>query len=598
VLSVRLETITVLDSSTPSTGSRKGHIQIYALGVGLAAPFPGDRIRACGNLQLPVKPAVPGVFDYADFLANRRVDAVMYTGGVALRDWGDSGRFTWQRWGWRVHQYVVRRFEKSLTPEQTAVMAGLVVGQRPRFHPELKDIFLRSGTMHVLVASGSNVAFVMLMWFIAMRCLRVPNKWALTSSLAPVWIYVLVSGGDAPLVRAAIMGSTLLLSHLLRRWDRPFNALGLAAWIILIANPRSLFDLGFQMSFLTVAGLLLTMPWVESYCRPLPAPIAWPLRVLSTSVVAQMWLVPVGVHSFHYLYPWSIFSNMLVVPAAGLGLPLGIALVAFDAVGPIVRLYAHGLLWLVGFMAAHLGARWWIAPWPPLAVAAYYAVCLSLPKIKTSALARLWSMAGAATFVLSLAMRPSVGNAPFTATWINTGRALATLVETRNDRCLFLPLRATADSNIERVVLPYISTERKSPIRAVITDNPDFKKSRLAQELLDVCAVSTVSVCEAPVIWMRAGGQTLLLTSALTTRVQRYILEHIDKPPDVIAAHFPPNWHWDNDFVVKFKPALIVETGSPRGGDNNSPWPDVPVVVPQKLGLYRWSPATPNDPVH
>ena len=61
--------------------------------------------------------------------------------------------------------------------------------------------------MHVLVASGSNVAFVMVLWFILARCLRVPNSAAIGTSFAPVWAYVFISGGDAPIVRAAIMGS-------------------------------------------------------------------------------------------------------------------------------------------------------------------------------------------------------------------------------------------------------------------------------------------------------------------------------------------------------------------------------------------------------
>ena len=340
VLSVQLETMTLLSSTGTTTQSLSEQVMVYALGQNASADMPGDRIRACGALHQPASPMVPGAFDYADFLANRQIQGVIYTGGVSLHNWGDSGRFVCQRWGWKIKQFVIRKFEKTLTPEQTAVMAGLVVGLRPRFHPELKEIFLRSGTMHVLVASGSNIAFVILMWFIALRCVRVPSRWALTTSLAPVWLYVLVSGGDAPLMRAAIMGTTMVLSHLLRRWDRPFNALGLAAWIILIANPRSLFDLGFQMSFLTVTGLLLTMPAAEFVCGVLPSLLRWPFRVLAASMTAELWLVPVCIHSLHYLYPCSILSNILVVPTAEFGLPLGVAVTVCEKLGPLVRLYA------------------------------------------------------------------------------------------------------------------------------------------------------------------------------------------------------------------------------------------------------------------
>jgi competence protein ComEC len=595
VLPVQLETLTLLSSTGAVTQSRNEQVMVYALGRPTSSPWPGDRIRACGAMHAPASPMIPGVFDYAEFLANRQVQGLIYTGGASLHNWGDSGRFRCQRWGWKIKRHVIRQFEKALSPEQTAVMAGLVVGQRPRFHPELKEIFLRSGTMHVLVASGSNIAFVILMWFAALRGLRVPSRWALASALAPMWLYVLVSGGDAPLVRAAIMGSTMILSHLLRRWDRPFNALGLAAWIILIANPRSLFDLGFQMSFLTVTGLILTLPAVEFLGDALPNIFRWPLRILAASVIAELWLIPVCLHSLHYLYPFSIFSNMVVVPSAEFGLPLGVAVTVCGWLGPLVRLYAQTLLWLVGMMALHLGMRWWLAPLPFAGVIGYYTVCLSLPKIRISMLARFWLAIGVMVFAGAqwVAMRHAKKISGLSVTWINTGRVLSTLVETPSARFLFLPDRAAVGSNVERILLPYIATERKRPITAMLLESPDFATSPIGKELRRTCSISTVNACAAPVAWAEAEGRRVLFATVFTLRVQRYLARHMKDHPDVIAAHFPPHWKWDDEFVERFKPKIMIETGSPRkGAGNNSPWPDVPIVTPQKLGLYTWPPPT------
>jgi ComEC/Rec2-related protein len=593
IVSVQLETVTMFVSTSVLTQSTAERVLVTVLGNKIPAISPGDRVRACGSLRAPSSSAAPGTFDYADFLTNRDVRAVMYTGPASFYNWGDSGLRRWQRWGWSLKQFAERRFQATLAPQQAAVMAGLVVGERPRFHPELREIFLRSGTMHVLVASGSNVAFVMLLWFVVLRALRVPSAWALGASFAPVWAYVLISGGDAPIVRAAIMGSTLTLAHLLRRWDRPFNALGLAAWIILIAKPRSLFDVGFQMSFVTVTGLMLTMPSVEPLCARKSVWLAWPLRVLAASVIAELWLIPVSVHSFHYIYPLGIFSNMLVVPMAGLGLPMGLAVIISTKMAALVGAYAQALLWLVGSLAAHLGLRWWLAPFPLVAVVAYYVVCAALPRSREKTLAGCAVVAGSIVFTFAQ-LAPGCfrrDQAPLTLSWVKTGRALATLVESRRgDRVLVLPRRAAEAQNLERTLLPFLVTSKARPIRALLTENAEMTTSVAGQELLRSCSIADVRVCTAPIAWVEAGGHSALLVSVFTTRAQRYLLQHMHSNPDVIAAHFPPNWHWDDEFVKRFKPTLVIETAMPRqGAGNNSPWPDVRVVFPQKQGWYEWS---------
>src|SRR5207247_1401312 len=120
---------------------------------------------------------------------------------------------------------------------------GLVVGTRPRFNAEIRHIFLDSGTMHILVASGSNVAFVMAFWFFICRLLfRLPRRWCLLSSLPLIGGYVVVAGADPPICRAGLMATVGIVSYLLAREDRPYHALALAAWVILIIEPRALFD--------------------------------------------------------------------------------------------------------------------------------------------------------------------------------------------------------------------------------------------------------------------------------------------------------------------------------------------------------------------
>jgi competence protein ComEC len=210
---------------------------------------------------------------------------------------------------------VVSVFERRLEKEEAAIFSGLVAGRRPRFQDEVKRVFTESGTMHVLVASGSNIAFVAGLWYLLVRLIvRWPRTVALLSSLPAVWAYAFLAGLDAPILRAAIMATLGFIAHALGREDRAFHALGVAALGMLIVDPLLISDLGFRMSFLTVTGILLTLPRISLLIPP-----SWNLgrkivQLLAASLVAEAWLVPITMGVFKRIYPMGLPANTLVVP--------------------------------------------------------------------------------------------------------------------------------------------------------------------------------------------------------------------------------------------------------------------------------------------
>ena len=330
VYEVDAETVQPFDDTLHSA---RGRLLVHVLTSTVAVAEAGDRVRAYGRLNRPANARTPGSFDYRAFLQARSIGAIAYAGPNGFENLGRAGGFSARRLGGRLERWVAGCFARRLSPESAAVLAGLTVGERPRFFPDVRRAFIESGTMHVLVASGSNVGFLVATLCLLAAALRVPREAAIVASLPVVWLYVLVVGGDAPIARAGTMATLFALAQILGREDRAFHALALAALVSVLLDPASLYDVGLQMSFLTVFGFRFHLPPLEKGLAQAPPWTRWPLRALAASFIAQLWLMPISAAVFHRLYPVSLAANLVIVPAASAGLAVGSALAGLDTAG-------------------------------------------------------------------------------------------------------------------------------------------------------------------------------------------------------------------------------------------------------------------------
>ncbi len=575
--------------------SSQGQLLLQILNSTAPIAAPGDRLRMIGRLQRPRAALVPGVFDYQDYLSDKGIHTTVYTSSRSVDNLGDSGRNPFTRFGWRVKQKAVAVFERTLDGEQATVLSGLAVGNRPRFYPDLRRIFIESGTMHVLVASGSNVAFVIALCFLMLRVLLIPPRWSLALTLPCVWVYVWLAGADAPIARAGVMGTIGVLAFLLDRENSAAHALGVTALVILIASPRALFDIGFQMSFVTVFGLIYFLTPLETLISKAPIWTRWPIRLLAATLTAQIWLVPITAATFQRFFPIGLVSNVIVVPLAGLGLSAGALLAAASKIPGVVwtvKMYLHALIGIVRFFSDHWGNGLWVAPFPMVAVIGFYLGCFSVVGLRRSLACRIIFGGGlvliAIGFVSNLRQmkRPDT----LTVTWIDTGKRLTALIETTDGkRVLINPGPLEPYDTTERILMPFLTRRGIRSIDAVfLTDrNPDRTAS--VASLMKWVNVSTVIYCGSSLLQITSGNDTLIFCEPLKLAEQDYLLSLPIKRTVLIQSHFPRNWRWREEFLTRFKPKLVVETNNVSDfRPSVPPWEDVPMVVPQKLGWYRW----------
>jgi competence protein ComEC len=351
------------------------------------APHHGDRIQFHAKLHPPTGSFNPGGFDYAAYLERQGIEAVgTVSGPDAVRVISTGG----SEWGWAVWNRIDRwrgtirdAAIRSLEQPALGVFLGIVIGERGYLDQELQDWFMVTGTVHLLSISGSHlglVAFVMF-WLVRYAVLRLPSPWLLTLSrvLTPsrvaviltwpvVALYTLLAGAELATVRSLVM-ITVGLATVWLGYERHLRHATAAGAILIVAHdPRAVFDISFQLSFLSVLTIVQCVWWLEQREDGTETTgSTWAGRIwkysaeaLAISGAVTLATLPLVALYFHQV-PWlGIVTNLVAVPFTGavlvpLGLLSGVWTVAAGAETIPAGFWQERLLeWLVQ------GLRWFV----------------------------------------------------------------------------------------------------------------------------------------------------------------------------------------------------------------------------------------------
>ncbi len=328
----------------------------------------GDRVAAWTTLRAAED--VTSGFAAWGYCKSARLVARLPGAGAALRGFAA-----------RLRERAREAFARAMEPgTERGLVLAMVLGDRSEVDDETAAAFRASGTYHVLALSGAQVALVAALVASGLRRLRA-SPWleAGVTTLA-VAAYAGFVGGDAPIARAALMASAVLLGRALELDVSAVNLLGLAALVLLALRPSAALDVGFQLSFGATLGILaLTGPLTRGVPRlPLRLEIA-----LAASIAAQCALAPLLAGQFHRLAPASVLLNIAAVPLSSAVLLAGFAVLGASPFG-LGRL-AGGAAWLAARLlrlSGDLGpAAGWLdvrVPAPSPAALALWAVGLVL----------------------------------------------------------------------------------------------------------------------------------------------------------------------------------------------------------------------------
>ena len=332
----------------------------------------GDEVVLRGRLDAP--PSI-GPFDYREHLAVRGIHTVVSEAEVVSIAPGAAGASATLH---RARVSLQGALQRSVPEPVAPVAAAVLLGLRSGISPETSADFRGAGLAHLLAVSGLHAGLVLgLSLLLARALLGRRHGIYLIAPLALLWGYILLAGAPPSAVRAGVMGSAFLLALAVGRMPAAKNALGLAAFVLLLVEPLSLWDRSFQLSFTSMAGvLLLGLPgsaWVlertSGLRERLPGTAGQALGAaavsLTVSVGAFVGSLPVVAFNFGevpLLGAPATLVAMLLMPsflvAAALTAAAGLVVAPLgEALGLVTWLAGTALTQLAALFAAVPGAR-------------------------------------------------------------------------------------------------------------------------------------------------------------------------------------------------------------------------------------------------
>jgi len=224
----------------------------------------GDILRLTGRLETPQQ---FDDFDYRGYLANQRIFTIINYPGVQTLQTGAG--FLPLSWIYSARERLADSLLSCLPEPQGSLAQAILLGLRGSLPQSLVQSFYSTGTTHLIAISGLNLTIVLgIVLALSIWVLGRRNRLYIWISLIFVWLYALLTGLPATMVRAAFMGSAFLLAELLGRQRNGITALSLAAVIMLAIDPLVLGDISFQLSFLSMLGLVLISPSLIRFSNP------------------------------------------------------------------------------------------------------------------------------------------------------------------------------------------------------------------------------------------------------------------------------------------------------------------------------------------
>lgn len=330
----------------------------------------GDRISFEGKVKLPTSFANPGCFDKATFYQRRGImllTSVKQADRIRLLESGAA--FPLRRSLEAIRSKVRNEIIDKVPGEAGAVICALVLGEAAMISDDLRDAFIHSGAAHLLAISGTHVAalvaFVSAIVYLLLKIrpkllLRLDaRKVVAVASIPAIAAYIMLADVRITALRAAIMIAVASLALITDRLRDLTSAVALAAAIILIAWPQSLWEPGFQLSFAAVATMAVYLGWLrrrrarlskleelEIRKRPMPL-IRGSLHLMGLSLALVLGTAPVAAAHFGQVAPGAVLANLVAMPLVGLlVVPLALIGVSLGLVWP----------WLGGWFLAAAGA--------------------------------------------------------------------------------------------------------------------------------------------------------------------------------------------------------------------------------------------------
>ena len=237
------------------------------------------------------------------------------------------------------------KIQKSLrryhfTDDELAVMNALLLGQRQEISKQLSDNYSKAGAIHILAVSGLHVGVILLILSLILKPLERVNNGKLIKLVLVIlslWFFAILAGLSASVIRAVTMFSAIALGQFFNKRNAVEHSLIFSMFIILLWKPLFLFDVGFQLSYTAVFGIIWIQPVLYQLWKPNFFIVDKGWQLITVSVAAQLGVLPISLFYFHQFPALFFISNLIIIPFLGviLGLGLVVLVLSYESILPL-----------------------------------------------------------------------------------------------------------------------------------------------------------------------------------------------------------------------------------------------------------------------
>ena len=250
-------------------------------------------------------------------------------------------------------EYLKKTIEQS-GAQHTDVLTTLTVGDRASLDQGKKDLFIRTGTSHVLAISGFNVGIVSGFFFLLLRTVfglrstfRLSGRHTRYAALLTMpfpFAFMFVAGAGVSVIRATIMLLLYMVSLFFERARHPINTMALSALVILLIYPHSLFAPSFQLTFLSLIFIMVFLEnWYPTIAKIKWRAVKWTVSAVCSTAAATLGTAPVVIYHFYGINPLTVLHNLAAVPL------IGVAATSLSLVG-MLHSFLAPVLWVAGWI--------------------------------------------------------------------------------------------------------------------------------------------------------------------------------------------------------------------------------------------------------
>lgn len=268
-----------------------------------------------------VSPALnPEQFDYKKYLLNKNITHQVYLNKDSWIDLGDDISNPIYGFSYFLRDYLLRTmYSLGIEGKEYSVAAAILLGYDDELGTELRQKYVVAGAMHLLCVSSLHVGVIFMLFSYMLAFL---DKKHGTQQLKQmillflIWFYALLAGLAPSILRATIMLSFVVVGNIIKRKGILMNTIAASAFILLLVDPANLFDVGFQLSYVAVIGIVVLQPHISRMFCFKYGLINKVWEITSVSLAAQVATAPFAIYYFHQFPSYFWLSNLFMTPVS------------------------------------------------------------------------------------------------------------------------------------------------------------------------------------------------------------------------------------------------------------------------------------------